>query len=63
MRARNLELIKPPTAEDFRKGADRLHEIFDGKIVLPDKLCVVVISVAAAVAPYLIGFLLYGWTI
>lgn len=41
---------------DIRQGADKLHDRLDGKVVLPDGLCVVVVGLIAALLP--IGLLI-----
>lgn len=51
-----MELRKPPCSSDFRRGADKLHSIFDGRIHLPDKLCVLLAGTLGAAIP--IGLLL-----
>lgn len=37
--------------DDIRKGADRLHDLLDGKVVLPDKLWVVIVGLTGALLP------------
>ena len=47
-----MQIVKPPCSKDFRQGADQLHRILDGKIVLPDALCVFLVGVIGALAPF-----------
>lgn len=44
---------------DIRQGADKLHELFDGKIRVPDKVGVVLFGVLGAVIPIAMLMWLY----
>ena len=48
------------SAEDMRQAADRLHDLLDGRIVLPEKLAVVMVGVLSAAVPLGMLWLLYG---
>lgn len=37
--------------EDFRKGADRLHELLDGKVCVSEKIAVLLVGFLSAVVP------------
>lgn len=50
------------SVSDMRKGADRLHDILDGRIVLPEKLAVAAVGVLSATVPMGMLWLLYGVT-
>lgn len=43
--------VVPLYLKDIRQGADKLHDRFDGRVVLPDKLCVVLTGLIAALLP------------
>ena len=45
---------------DIRQGADKLHELFDGKIRVPDKLGVVIVGVLGAALPIAMIMILQG---
>ena len=44
----------------MRQAADRLHDILDGRIVLPEKLAVVMVGVLSAAVPIGMLWMLYG---
>lgn len=52
------KLSKLPSLKDFEDGADKIHYALDGKIHLPDALCVVIVGVTGAVLPV---WLLIHW--
>ena len=39
---------------DLRQGADRLHDLLDGRIVLPERLAVLLVGIGSAVIPVLL---------
>lgn len=45
---------------DIRQGADKLHELLDGKVTVPDKLGVVIVGVLGAVLPIAMIMILQG---
>ena len=54
------QIIQAPTYEDFRAGAEKLHDLLDGKFVIPDAIGVLLVGVLSAVAPVGILILLSG---
>ena len=46
--------------EDVRSGADRLHELLDGRIHLPDWLMVILVGVLGAILPVWILLMITG---
>ena len=46
--------------EDFRKGADRLHERLDGLIVIPDWVGLVIVGVSGGALPLVIWLIWKG---
>ena len=46
--------------EDVRQGADRLHELLDGKFVIPDALGVALVGVLGALLPIAVLILVSG---
>ena len=49
--------------EDVRRGADKLHELLDGRIVILDALGVALVGVLGGVLPPLIIWLLWRGTV
>lgn len=47
------------TKADLRQGADRLHDLLDGRIYIPDKLAVVLVGIGSAVLPALLIWLIW----
>ena len=47
------------TSEDIRRGADRLHELLDGRIYIPDKVAVAIAGIGSAVVPVLALWLIW----
>ena len=54
------QLDRLPCRKDFRQGADRIHELLEGKVVMPDFLGVVVVGVVGAIVPLWLLIKLWG---
>lgn len=54
MKARIQSLCR----SDIRMGADKLHELLDGRVIIPDWLGVLLVGVGGALLPPLILFLI-----
>lgn len=48
-----------PCSSDLRRGADKLHEKLDGRILMPDWLGVLLVGIASAGIPMALIWLLY----
>ena len=59
MKFSSFEICKL-TRADIRSGADKLHEALDGKVCLPDCLCVMLVGVIGGILPFAIGWLYKG---
>lgn len=44
---------------DIRRGANKLHAMLDGKIIIPDKVVVALLAVGGAVVPPLAIWLIW----
>lgn len=58
-----MQLKKLPCSSDFEAGAERLHDLLDGKIRLPDKVGVLIVGLFGALIPYGLLLLWYRGTI
>ena len=45
--------------EDIRRGADKLHELLDGRIIIPDWLGLLIVGVGSAIIPPLVMWLIW----
>lgn len=43
--------VVPLYLKDIRHGADKLHDRFDGRVVIPEKLCVLIVGLTGALLP------------
>ncbi len=55
--------LKRVRLEDIERGADKLHDLLDGRIEIPEKLAVALVGIGAAVIPTLILWLIWRGTV
>ena len=46
--------IKGICRSDLRQGADRLHDVLDGRIEIPERIAVVMLGIGSALIPFLV---------
>lgn len=51
--------LKRVRLEDIERGADKLHDLLDGRIDIPEKLAVALVGIGSAVLPTLILWLIW----
>ena len=49
-----MRQIRKCSSKDIRAGADKLHEILDGRIFIPDWVGVLLVGVIGAAVPFLV---------
>lgn len=49
--------------EDIERGADKLHDLLDGRIVIPERVAIALVGIGSAVIPPLILWLIWRGTI
>lgn len=58
-RSRPLRSLSRISLKDLEAGADKLHDFLDGRIVIPEKLAVVLVGIGSAVIPILLLWLIW----
>ena len=51
--------LKRVCLEDIERGADKLHDLLDGRIEIPEKLAVALVGIGSAIIPILMIWLLW----
>ena len=54
-----IPTLKRVCLEDIERGADKLHDLLDGRIDIPEKLAVALVGIGSAVLPTLILWLIW----
>ena len=58
-----IPTLKRVCLEDIEQGADKLHDLLDGHIDLPERLAVALVGIGSAVIPPLVVWLIWKGTL
>ena len=54
-----IPTLKKVCLEDIERGADKLHDLLDGRIDIPEKVAVALVGIGSATIPILMIWLLW----